>query len=135
MWLDKYIFCGQACSPTSNYLTLAKKIPGNSEIPLGKILLGALYNLLNKVSQHLMHNEVVPTITDPWWLLQLWLNCHLHKLVAPKLINLSFPSLEYSEEQEEHLPRSQKFRRCMSYGEAASAITFDASITNFFKLF
>jgi hypothetical protein len=50
MWLDRYIFCGQACSWTSNYLTLAEKIVGNSEIPLGKILLGALYNLLNKVS-------------------------------------------------------------------------------------
>jgi len=50
MWLDRYVFCGQACGPTSNYLTLAKKIASNSKIPLGKILLGALYNLLNKVS-------------------------------------------------------------------------------------
>jgi len=54
MWLDKFVFYGQACSPTSNYLTLSRKIAGNSEIPLGKILLGALYNLLNKVSQNLM---------------------------------------------------------------------------------
>jgi hypothetical protein len=50
MWLDRYVFYGQTCSPTSNYLTVAEKIVGNSEIPLGKILLGALYNLLNKVS-------------------------------------------------------------------------------------
>jgi len=135
MLLDRYVFCGQTCSPTSNYLTLAEKIADNSEIPLGKILLGALYNLLNKVYQHLMQNETVPTITGPWWLLQLWLNLHLHKLVTPKLINLSFPSLEYQEEQEEHLLKSQKFHRCMSFGEAASAITIDASITDFFKLF
>jgi hypothetical protein len=54
MWLDRYVFCGQACSPTSNYLTLVEKILGNSESPLGKILLGALYSLLNIVSQHLM---------------------------------------------------------------------------------
>jgi len=74
-----------------------KKISGNSKIPLGKILLGALYNLLNRVSQHLMENKTVPTITGPWWLLQLWFNLHLHKLVTPKLINLSFPS-EYPEE-------------------------------------
>ena len=51
------------------------------------------------------------------------------------MINLSFPSLEYSEEQEEQLPRSQKFRRCMSFGEAALAITIDRSTTDFFKLF
>jgi len=108
MWLDRYVFCGQAYSPTSNYLTLAEKIAGNSKIPLGRILLGALYNLLNKVSQYLMQNETVPTLTGSWWLLQLWLNLHLHKLVTPELINLSFPSLEYPEEQEEHLPKKSK---------------------------
>jgi hypothetical protein len=125
MWLDIYILCGQASSPTPNYLTLAEKISGNSKIPLGKILLGSLYNLLNRVSQHLMQNETVPTIIGPWWLLQLSLNLHLHKLVPLELINLCFPSLEYSEEQEEQLPRSQKFHRCMSFGEAASAITIN----------
>jgi len=67
MWLDRYVFYGQACGPTSNYLTLAKKIASNSKIHLGKILLGALYNLLNKVSQHLMQNETIPAITGPWW--------------------------------------------------------------------
>jgi len=106
MWLDRYVFCGQACSPTSNYLTLAEKISCNFEIPLGKILLGALYSLLNRVSQHLMQNETIPNITGPWWLLQLWLNLHLHKLVALELINLYFPSLENLEEQEEQLLRN-----------------------------
>jgi hypothetical protein len=104
MWLDIYIFCGQACSPISNYLTLVERISSNSEIPLGKILLGALYNLLNRVSQHLMENKTIPTITGPWCLLHLWLNLHLHKLVAPELVNLSFPS-KYPEEQEEKLPK------------------------------
>jgi len=69
MWLDRYVFYGQSYSPTSNYLTLVEKIQGNFGIPLGKILLGALYNLLNRVSQHLMHKETVSTITGPWWLL------------------------------------------------------------------
>jgi hypothetical protein len=79
MWLDKYVFCGQACVPTSNYQTLAEKIVANSKIPLDKLLLRALYNLLNRVSQCLMKTEVVPTIIGPWWLFQLWLNLHLHK--------------------------------------------------------
>jgi hypothetical protein len=62
---------GQICllwtSLLSNFQLsyLAEKIQGNSEIPLGKILLGALYNLLNRVSQHLMQNETIPTITGP----------------------------------------------------------------------
>ena len=56
MWLDKYLFCGQACSPTFNFLVLVEKISANSRIPLDKYLLGALYILLNKVSQCLMKN-------------------------------------------------------------------------------
>jgi len=69
MWLDRFVFCGQACAPTSSYHALAGKLAVNSKIPLDKLLLGALYNLLNKVSQCLMKSEVVPTITGPWWLL------------------------------------------------------------------
>jgi hypothetical protein len=65
MWLDRYVFCGKACSGTSNFLTLAEKISRNLEIPLGKIVLGALYSLLNRVSHYLMQNETVPTITGP----------------------------------------------------------------------
>jgi hypothetical protein len=114
---------------------VVEKISGSSEIPLGKILLRAVYSLLNIVSQHLMQNETIPTIIGPWWLLLLWLNLHLHKLVALELMNLSFPSLEYLEDQEEQLPRSEKFHRCMSFGEAASVITIDRSTTDFFKLF
>ena len=71
-----------------------------------------------------MMNEVVLTIIGPW-LLQLWLNLHLHELVVPKLTNLSFPSLEYPEEQEDQLLRDQKFHRCMSFGEVASTITIN----------
>jgi hypothetical protein len=69
-------------SPTSNYLTWVEKVSGDSKIPLGKILFGSLYSLLNIVSQHLMQNEPIAIITGPWWLLQLWLNLHLHQLVA-----------------------------------------------------
>jgi hypothetical protein len=57
-----------------------------------------------------MKNEVVLTIIGPWWLLQPWLNLHLHKLVIPELTNLSFLSLEYLDEQEDQLPRDKKFR-------------------------
>ena len=71
MWLDRYVFCGQACSPTFNYQVLVEKIAVDSKVPLGKYLLDAMYHLLNQVSQHLMKNEIVLTIIGPWWLLQL----------------------------------------------------------------
>jgi hypothetical protein len=119
----------------NNYLALSENIPVNSEIPFDKLLIGALCNLWNRVSQHLMKSEVVPTITGPWRLLQLWLELHLQKLVGPELINLSFPSLEYSEEQEEQPSKSQKFCRCTSFSKAALAITINGSTTYFFKLF
>lgn len=77
MWLDRYLFCGQACSPTFNYLPLAEKLAADTEIPLGKYLLGALYHLMDQVSQYLIKNETIPTITGPWWLLQLWLNLYM----------------------------------------------------------
>jgi hypothetical protein len=64
MWLDKYLFCGSTCGPTFNYLPLAEKLALGSEIPLGKLLLGSLYNLMNQVAQHLMKNELVLTIMD-----------------------------------------------------------------------
>lgn len=39
MWLDKYLFCGSSCGPTSNYLSLAEQLALGSDIPLGKYLL------------------------------------------------------------------------------------------------
>jgi hypothetical protein len=69
MWLDRYLFYGQSYTPTFNYQVLEEKISVNLEIPLGKYLLGALYHLMNQVSQDLMKNETIPTITGPWWLL------------------------------------------------------------------
>ena len=80
MWLDRYVFCGQACSPIFNCQVLAERV--DSKVSLGKYLLGVLYHLLNQVSQCLMKNEIVPTITGPWWLLQLWFNLHIHKIMT-----------------------------------------------------
>jgi hypothetical protein len=80
---------------------LAERIAMDSEIPLGKYLLGALYHLLNQVSRHLMKDETVTIITGPWWLLQLWLNLNMQKIMTQDLRSLKFPSLTFLEEQEE----------------------------------
>jgi hypothetical protein len=106
----------------------------DSEIPLGKYLLGTLYHLLNQVSRHLMKDETITTITGPWWLLQLWLNLNMQKIMTQDLRSLKFPSLTFLEEQEEQLTDDNRTRRCMSFGEAASAISINGSISYFFKL-
>jgi hypothetical protein len=55
--------------------------------------------------------------------------------VVRDLRSLKFPSLNFKEEDEGHLSESNKTRRCMSFGEAASAITITSSVGHFFKLF
>ena len=62
------------------------------EIPVGKYLLGSAYHLMYQVAAQLLKNEAVHTISGPWWLIQMWLNLYMHKIVKPNLQNLSFPS-------------------------------------------
>lgn len=135
MWLDKFLFCGSSCGPTANYLGLVEKLYGGTDYPLGKLLLGSLYHMLNQASQHLMKGESVPTITGPWWFLQLWLNIHLHKFSVLNIRSLTFPALTFLEEDEEQLSPKQKLCRCTSFGEAASAISLEGSIGHFFRCF
>ena len=72
------------------------------------------------------------TISDPWWLIQLWLNLYMHKIVKPNLRNLSFPSSNFDEE---YRGKEGRTRQCMSYGEATSAITIDIDVGHLFKKF
>jgi hypothetical protein len=81
-----------------------------------------------------MKDETITTITGPWWLLQLWLNLNMQKIMTQDLRSLKFPSLTFLEEQEEQLTDDNRTRRCMSFGEVASAIFINGSISYFFKL-
>ena len=56
----------------------------------------------------------------------------MHKFVRPNLKSLSFPSSNFDEEYRGEEGRT---RRCMSYGEAASAITIDFDIGHLFKFY
>ena len=38
------------------------------------------------------------TISGPWWLIQLWLNLYMHRIVRPDLRNLSFCSSNFAED-------------------------------------
>ena len=91
MWLEKMNFCGSSCGPTYNQY-MAERLAAGNEIPLGKYLLGPAYHLMHQVSVQLLKDELVHTISGPWWLIQLWLNLYMHKIVRPNLRNLSFPS-------------------------------------------
>jgi len=92
MWLERFIFYGSSYGPTYNYKLMAEHLAAGKDIPLGKYLLGAAYHLMHQVSAQLLKNELVHTISGPWWLIQIWLNLYMHKIVRPDLRGLSFPS-------------------------------------------
>ena len=72
---------------------MAEHLAVGAEIQLGKYLLGSAYHLMHQVAAQLLKNEAVHTINGPWWLIQMWLNLYMHKIVKPNLQNLNFPSL------------------------------------------
>ena len=98
MWLEKFIFCGSSCGPTYNHKYMAERLAADDEISLGKYLLGSAYHLMHQVSVQLLKDEPVHTISGPWWLIQLWLNLYMHKIVRPDLRNLSFPSSNFAKD-------------------------------------
>ena len=75
---------------------MVERLAADNEIPLRKYLLGFAYHLMQQVSVQLLKNEPVHTISGPWWLIQLWLNLYMHKIVKPDLRNLCFPSSNFA---------------------------------------
>jgi hypothetical protein len=122
MWLEKFVFCGSTCGPTTNMQTLAERLALGDKISLGKHLLRAVYRMLHQVSARLATNQPPSNIGGPWWFLQLWLNLYIHKVIGKEIINQDFPA--------DHLESAtQKRRQCTNFGEAA----FFRSFYNGFK--
>ena len=69
MYLERFIFCGSSCGPTYNHKLMAKHLAAGKDIPLRKYLLGATYHLMHQVATQLLKNELVHTISGPWWLM------------------------------------------------------------------
>jgi len=132
MWLERFIFCESSCGPTYNHKLMAEHLALGKNIPLKKYLLGSTYHLMYQVSAQLLKNEQIQTISGPWWLIQLWLNLYMHKIVKPDLRDLSFPSSNFGEE---YTGKEGRTRRCMNYGEAASAIIINFDAGHLFKNF
>ena len=59
----------------------------------------------------------------------------MHKVVVNDLRTLNFPSLNYSKAQEGDLDEEDRSHQCLSFGEAASAISINWSIGQFFRVF
>ena len=120
MWLEKFLFCGSSCGPTSNWQFLAEALEAKKQIPLGKILLGYLYQMLSNASAKMAVGLVV-SAGGPWWLLQTWLNLVAMKAVNwPAVTEAEFPRLEPITDDD---GEERTHRRCMSYGEYASTPT------------
>nr|BAD23710.1 aminotransferase-like protein [Oryza sativa Japonica Group] len=120
MWLEKFLFCGSSCGPTTNWQFLAEALEIKRQFPLGKILLGYLYQMLSNASAKITVGSVVGA-GGPWWLLQTWLNLIVMKVVnRPSVSEAEFPRLEpiVGDDGEE-----RTHRRCTSYGEYASTPT------------
>nr|BAI39917.1 aminotransferase-like [Oryza sativa Indica Group] len=99
------------------WVKAAEALVSKREFPVGKILLGYLYQLLNNASAMIAIDSVVGA-GGPWWLLQSWLNLMVTKVVnRPSVTEAEFPRLELiiEDDGEEHT-----HRRCMSYEEYAS---------------
>nr|AAT93842.1 hypothetical protein [Oryza sativa Japonica Group] len=120
MWLEKFLFCGSSYGPTTNWQFVAEALESKKEFPLGKILLGYLYQMLNNASAKIAVSSVVGA-GGPWWLLQTWLNLIVMKVVnRPSVIEAEFPLPEpIAEDDGEECTH----RRCMSYREYASTPT------------
>jgi len=117
MWLEKFLFCGSSCGPTTNWQFVAEALESKRQFPLGKILLGYLYQMLNNASAKIAVGSVVRA-GGPWWLLQSWLNLVVMKFVNwPSVTEAEFLRLEPIVEDD---GEERTHRRCTSYGEYAS---------------
>ncbi|BAD82628.1 aminotransferase-like protein [Oryza sativa Japonica Group] len=105
------------CGPTTNWQFVAEALESKKQFPLGKILLGYLYQMLNNASAKIAVGSIVGA-GGPWWLLQTWLNLVVMKVVnRPSVTEAEFPRLEPIVEDD---GEERTHRRCMSYGEYAS---------------
>nr|CAE04042.2 OSJNBb0068N06.18 [Oryza sativa Japonica Group] len=120
MWLEKFLFCGSSCGPTTNWQFVAEALGSKKQFPLGKILLGYLYQMLNNASAKIAVGSIVGA-GGPWRLLQTWLSLVVMKVVnRPSVTEAEFPRLDPIVEDN---GEERTHRRSMSYGEYASTPT------------
>jgi hypothetical protein len=107
-----------ACESQTNFDTIinrqqAEQLALGSSIPLGKYLLGVVYNLLHQVSISLSTNSLIGSPGGPWWFINLWLNLYIRDKLEQDIFSIHFPM-----DQPDGVPIIK--RRCMNFGEVAS---------------
>nr|ABA95228.1 hypothetical protein LOC_Os11g44760 [Oryza sativa Japonica Group] len=130
MWSEKFLFCGPSYGPTTNWQHVVEALEEKKQFPLGKFLLGYLYQTLNLASARIASGSAINT-GGPWWLLQTWLNLHTTRVVdRPALTKAEFPrSQPIIDEDGQEITT----RRCMSFGEAASTYAGSKLLAELFK--
>jgi len=129
MWLARFIFCGKSNEPTLNHIVMAESLAAGNAIPLGKYLLGAVYHMMHQVTVQMRGEKEISCVNGPWWLVQMWLQLYMHRIVSVDLHNLYFPSTNYAEGDK---PMT---KGCQTYGEVASSIIINIDIGHLFKIF
>lgn len=61
MWLEKFLFCDQVGGPTTNWQHIAEALVDKKQFPLGKYLLGYLYQTLNSALARIATSSVIGT--------------------------------------------------------------------------
>jgi hypothetical protein len=79
MWLEKFLLCGPSCGPIANRQRVVENLVEKKHFPIGKYLLGYLYQTLNTAIDKIASGKTIGT-GGPWWLLQIWLNLHTRKV-------------------------------------------------------
>jgi len=121
MWLDKFVFYGQSVGPTSVYLSATGKLAGGGRFPLGRYLLGSVYNLLHQVAEKLLLGQPIGNLGGPWWFINMWLNVHMHKRLRFNLFAQQFPR-DIAEDHEVANEESAT-RPPLNYGEAGIVLS------------
>jgi hypothetical protein len=82
MWLCRFIFCGKANEPTLNHIVMATQLAGGKRLPLGKYLLGSVYHMLHQTITQMHTSQKISCVNGPWWFVQMWLQLHMHQIIA-----------------------------------------------------
>jgi hypothetical protein len=129
MWLCRFIFYGKDNEPTLNHIVMAEDLAAGTPILLEKYLLGSVYHMLHQTTYLMYTSKKIPCVNGPWWFVQMWLQLSIHQIVAIDLNNRHFPSTNYKEGE------TQRTKGFQTYGEAASTVSINKSIGQFFELF
>jgi len=117
MWFDKFVLYGRLAGPTSVYLSAGERLANGGRFPLGRYLLGSVYDLLHQVAKKLLLGQPIGNLGGPWWFINMWLSIHMHKRFRFDLFALHFPkdiAEDYELDEEESVTRP-----LLNYGEAA----------------